>query len=163
MWPSFVTLYATILLIFTTSASQPERNARILTYRKTELVFRSFSRLIRFIRPCNQPYDRRYLLSTNVDAFYKPLSCRVRRLLRCCRPAVRSHALIVMADVSVKGMSAALLAANIHSLVRSLATTAPDVPALASRDEPASVPGIRPATGLPPQPSSCSTGRLEQS
>ena len=41
--------------------------------------------------------------------------------------------LFVVADVSGKGMAAALLAANIQALVRSLSTIAPDVPALASQ------------------------------
>jgi sigma-B regulation protein RsbU (phosphoserine phosphatase) len=44
-----------------------------------------------------------------------------------------NRTLFVVADVSGKGMAAALLAANIQALVRSLSTMAPDVPALASQ------------------------------
>jgi hypothetical protein len=45
----------------------------------------------------------------------------------------RNRTLFVVADVSGKGMAAALLAANIQALVRSLSTIAPDVAALASQ------------------------------
>ena len=44
-----------------------------------------------------------------------------------------NRTLFAVADVSGKGMPAALLAANIQALVRSLSTTAADVPALASQ------------------------------
>jgi phosphoserine phosphatase RsbU/P len=44
-----------------------------------------------------------------------------------------NRTLFVVADVSGKGLAAALLAANIQALVRSLSTIAPDVPALASQ------------------------------
>ena len=44
-----------------------------------------------------------------------------------------NRTLFVVADVSGKGMAAALLAANIQALVRSLSTIAPDVAALASQ------------------------------
>ena len=74
-----------------------------------------------------------------VDAFYKPLRAVGGDYFDVIDlPGNRT--LFALADVAGKGIAAALLAANIQALVRSLSSVAPDVPVLASQDQPASVP-----------------------
>ena len=131
MWPSGVILYATILLIYYIGFCIQNATLASELIRKTRARIASRSRLRRFRRPCSQPRSTE-IPGYEVDAFYKPLRAVGGDYFDVVDlPGDRT--LFVVADVSGKGMAAALLAANIQALVRSLSTMAPDVPALASQ------------------------------
>ena len=79
-----------------------------------------------------QPTSLAPLAGYEVDAFYKPFR-EVGGDYFDVIDLPGGRTLFAVADVSGKGMPAALLAANIQALVRSLSTAVPDVPALASQ------------------------------
>ena len=86
----------------------------------------------RQIQKTLQPTTIGELPGYEVDAFYKPLRAVGGDYFDVIDlPGNRT--LFAVADVAGKGIAAALLAANIQALVRSLSSVAPDVPALASQ------------------------------
>ena len=87
--------------------------------RKTQLETDQIA--ARQIQQSLQPGKLEDLPGYEWEAFYKPLREVGWRLLRRNRPPWQPNTICV-ADVSGKGMPAALLAANIQALVRSIAT-----------------------------------------
>ena len=130
MWPSGVILYATILLIYYIGFCMQNATLASELIRKTQLESEQFA--AQKIQKTLQPTTIDEIPGYEVDAFYKPLRAVGGDYFDVVDlPGNRT--LFVVADVSGKGMAAALLAANIQALVRSLSTIAPDVAALASQ------------------------------
>ena len=130
MWPSGVILYATILLIYYIGFCIQNATLASELIHKTQLESEQFA--AQTIQKTLQPTTIDEIPGYEVDAFYKPLRAVGGDYFDVVDlPGNRT--LFVVADVSGKGMAAALLAANIQALVRSLSTIAPDVAALASQ------------------------------
>ena len=130
MWPSGVILYATILLIYYVGFCIQNATLASELIRKTQLESEQIA--AQKIQKTLQPTTIDEIPGYEVDAFYKPLRAVGGDYFDVVDlPGNRT--LFVVADVSGKGMAAALLAANIQALVRSLSTIVPDVPALASQ------------------------------
>ena len=130
MWPSGVILYATILLIYYIGFCMQNATLASELIRKTQLESEQFA--AQKIQKTLQPTTIDEIPGYEVDAFYKPLRAVGGDYFDVVDlPGNRT--LFVVADVSGKGMAAALLAANIQALVRSLSTIAADVAALASQ------------------------------
>ena len=130
MWPSGVILYATILLIYYIGFCIQNATLASELIRKTQLESEQLA--AQKIQTTLQPTTIDGIPGYEVNAFYKPLRAVGGDYFDVVDlPANRT--LFVVADVSGKGIAAALLAANIQALVRSLSTIAPDLPALASQ------------------------------
>jgi serine phosphatase RsbU (regulator of sigma subunit) len=130
MWPSGVFLYATITLIYYVGFCIQNATLASELIRKTQLESEQLA--AQTIQKTLQPTTIADIPGYEVNAFYKPLRAVGGDYFDVVDlPGNRT--LFVVADVSGKGMAAALLAANIQALVRSLSTIAPDVPALASQ------------------------------
>ena len=130
MWPSGVILYATILLIYYIGFCIQNATLASELIRKTQLESEQLA--AQKIQKTLQPTTIDEIPGYEIDAFYKPLRAVGGDYFDVVDlPGNRT--LFVVADVSGKGMAAALLAANIQALVRSLSTIAPDLPALASQ------------------------------
>jgi serine phosphatase RsbU (regulator of sigma subunit) len=130
VWPSGVILYAAILLIYYIGFCIQNATLASALIRKTQLEAEQLA--AQRIQTTLQPTTIDEIPGYEVDAFYKPLRAVGGDYFDVVDlPGNRT--LFVVADVSGKGIAAALLAANIQALVRSLSTTAPDVPALASQ------------------------------
>ena len=130
MWPSGVVLYATILLIYYVGFCIQNATLSSELIRKTHLESEQLA--AQKIQKTLQPTTIDEIPGYQVDTFYKPLRAVGGDYFDVVDlPGNRT--LFVVADVSGKGMPAALLAANIQALVRSLSTLAPDLPALASQ------------------------------
>jgi sigma-B regulation protein RsbU (phosphoserine phosphatase) len=130
MWPSGVILYAAILLIYYVGFCIQNATLSSELIRKTQLESEQVA--AQMIQKTLQPTTIDEIPGYEVDAFYKPLRAVGGDYFDVVGlPGNRT--LFVVADVSGKGMAAALLAANIQALVRSLSTMAPGVGALASQ------------------------------
>lgn len=130
MWPSGAILHATILVIYYVGFCIQNATLASELIRKTQLESEQLA--AQAIQRTLQPTAIDEIPGYDVDAFYKPLRAVGGDYFDVVDlPGNRT--LFVVADVSGKGMPAALLAANIQALVRSLSTTAADVPALASQ------------------------------
>ena len=130
MWPSGVVLYATILLIYYVGFCIQNATLSSELIRKTHLESEQLA--AQKIQKTLQPTTIDEIPGYQVDTFYKPLRAVGGDYFDVVDlPGNRT--LFVVADVSGKGMAAALLAANIQALVRSLSAIAPDLPALASQ------------------------------
>jgi hypothetical protein len=130
MWPSGAILYATILLIYYIGFCIQNATLASELIRKTQLESEQFA--AQKIQKTLQPTTLDAIPGYEVDAFYKPLRAVGGDYFDVV-DLPGNRMLFVVADVSGKGMAAALLAANIQALVRSLSTMAPDLPALASQ------------------------------
>ena len=130
MWPSGVSLYAAILLIYYTGFCIQNATLASELIRKTQLESEQLA--AQQIQKTLQPTTIDEIPGYDVDAFYKPLRAVGGDYFDVVDLPGR-RTLFVVVDVSGKGMAAALLAANIQALVRSLSTVVPDVPALASQ------------------------------
>lgn len=128
MWPSGPILFPVVLLIYYVGYSLQNAVLASELIRKTQLE--SEQTAAQQIQKTLLPATVGGLPGYEVDAFYKPLRAvggdyfDVIELPGNCT-------LFAVADVAGKGIAAALLAANIQALVRSLSSVAPDVPALA--------------------------------
>jgi len=130
MWPSGARLYAAILLIYYIGFCIQNATLASELIRKTQLESEQLA--AQQIQKTLQPITIDEIPGYQVDAFYKPLRAVGGDYFDIVAlPANRT--LFVVADVSGKGIAAALLAANIQALVRSLSTIAPDLPTLASQ------------------------------
>jgi serine phosphatase RsbU (regulator of sigma subunit) len=130
MWPSGAILYATILLIYYIGFCMQNATLASELIRKTHLESEQLA--AQLIQKTLQPTTIAAIPGYEVNAFYKPLRAVGGDYFDVVDlPGNRT--LFVVADVSGKGMAAALLAANIQALVRSLSTIAPNVAALASQ------------------------------
>jgi serine phosphatase RsbU (regulator of sigma subunit) len=130
MWPSGVILYALVLLIYYVGYCIQNAALASELIRKTQLE--SEQRAAESIQKTLQPTRIADIPGYELDAFYKPLRAVGGDYFDVIEmPGNRT--LFAIADVSGKGMAAALLAANIQALVRSLSGVATDVPTLASQ------------------------------
>lgn len=130
MWPRGLVLYPIVLLIYYVGFCIQNATLSSELIRKTQLE--SEQRAAQAIQRTLQPTTIAPLAGYELDAFYKPLRAVGGDYFDVIDlPGDRT--LFAVADVSGKGMAAALLAANIQALVRSLSRTAPDVAALASQ------------------------------
>jgi serine phosphatase RsbU (regulator of sigma subunit) len=130
MWPSGAILYATILLIYYIGFCIQNAALASELIRKTQLESEQLA--AQAIQKTLQPTTIDEIRGYEVDAFYKPLRAVGGDYFDVV-DLPDNRTLFVVADVSGKGMAAALLAANIQALVRSLSAIAPDVSALASQ------------------------------
>ena len=130
MWPSGVILYATILLIYYIGFCIQNATLASELIRKTHLESEQLA--AQTIQKTLQPTTIDDIPGYEVAAFYKPLRAVGGDYFDVV-DLPRDRTLFVVADVSGKGIAAALLAANIQALVRSLSTTAQDLPALAAQ------------------------------
>ena len=130
MWPSGVILYATILLIYYIGFCMQNATLASELIRKTQLESEQLA--AQAIQKTLQPTSMEEIPGYEIGAFYKPLRAVGGDYFDVV-DLPGSRTLFVVADVSGKGMPAALLAANIQALVRSLSTITPDVAALASQ------------------------------
>ena len=125
-----MTLYATILLIYYIGYCIQNATLASALIRKTQLESEQLA--AQKIQKTLQPTTLDEIPGYEIDAFYKPLRAVGGDYFDVV-DLPGNHTLFVVADVSGKGMAAALLAANIQALVRSLSAIAPDLPALASQ------------------------------
>jgi phosphoserine phosphatase RsbU/P len=130
MWPSGVLLYLSVLLIYYIGYCLQNAALSFELIRKTQLESEQLA--AQTIQKTLQPTTIGELPGYQVDAFYKPLRAVGGDYFDVIDlPGNRT--LVAVADVSGKGIAAALLAANIQALVRTLSSVAPDLPALASQ------------------------------
>ena len=130
MWPTGIILYPTILVIYYVGYCLQNAMLALELVRKSHLESEQLA--ARRIQETLQPTSLAPLSGYEVDAFYKPFR-EVGGDYFDVIDLPGERTLFAVADVSGKGMPAALLAANIQALVRSLSTAVPDVPALASQ------------------------------
>lgn len=130
MWPTGILLFPTVLLIYYVGFCIQNATLSSELIRKTELE--SEQRAAQKIQETLQPTTIGELAGYETDAFYRPLRAVGGDYFDVIElPGNRT--LIAVADVSGKGMAAALLAANIQALVRSLSSVDPDVATLAAQ------------------------------
>ena len=130
IWPAGFILYPIVLLIYYLGFCIQNATLASELIRKTQLE--SEQGAAQAIQKTLQPTTIDELPGYEVDAFYKPLRAVGGDYFDVIDLPGNST-LFAIADVSGKGIAAALLAANIQALVRSLSTLAPDVAALASQ------------------------------
>jgi sigma-B regulation protein RsbU (phosphoserine phosphatase) len=130
MWPSGVRLYVSILVIYYIGYCIQNATLSSELIRKTQLESEQFA--AQQIQKTLQPIAIDGIPGYQVIAFYKPLRA-VGGDYYDVVDLPDNRTLFVVADVSGKGIAAALLAANIQALVRSLSAIAPDVPTLATQ------------------------------
>jgi sigma-B regulation protein RsbU (phosphoserine phosphatase) len=130
MWPTGMILYPTILVIYYVGYSLQNAMLALELVRKSHLESEQLA--ARRIQETLQPTSLAPLSGYEVDAFYKPFR-EVGGDYFDVIDLPGDRTLFAVADVSGKGMAAALLAANIQALVRSLSGAVPDMPALASQ------------------------------
>ena len=130
MWPQGLILYPIVLLIYYIGYCLQNSMLASELIRKTQLESEQLA--AQQIQKTLQPTTIGPLPGYEVDAFYKPLRAVGGDYFDVIDlPGNRT--LFALADVAGKGIAAALLAANIQALVRSLSRLAPDVPMLASQ------------------------------
>jgi serine phosphatase RsbU (regulator of sigma subunit) len=130
MWPSGISLYAAILLLYYLGFCIQNATLASELIRKSQLESEQIA--AQQIQKTLQPTTIDAIPGYEVEAFYKPLRAVGGDYFDVVDlPGNRT--LFVVVDVSGKGMAAALLAANIQALVRSLSAIVPDLPALASQ------------------------------
>ena len=130
MWPQGLILYPIVLLIYYIGFCLQNSMLASELIRKTQLESEQLA--AQQIQKTLQPTTIGALPGYEVDAFYKPLRAVGGDYFDVIDlPGNRT--LFALADVAGKGIAAALLAANIQALVRSLSSVAPDVPVLASQ------------------------------
>jgi len=130
MWPTGWILYPIVLLIYYVGYSFQNAALSSELIRKTELE--SEQRAAQAIQKTLQPTTIGAIPGYVTDAFYRPLRAVGGDYFDVIDlPDGRTF--FAVADVSGKGMGAALLAANIQALVRSLSGAVPDVSSLASQ------------------------------
>ena len=130
MWPPGVILFPLVLLIYYTGFCLQNAALASELIRKTQLESEQLA--AQNIQKTLQPTTIGQLPGYEAEAFYKPLRAVGGDYFDVIDlPGNRT--LFALADVSGKGIAAALLAANVQALVRTLSSVAPDAPALASQ------------------------------
>ena len=130
MWPQGLILFPTVLLIYYIGFCLQNAMLASELIRKTQLESEQLA--AQHIQKTLQPITLDELPGYEVDAYYKPLRAVGGDYFDVIDlPGNRT--LFAVADVAGKGIAAALLAANIQALVRSLSSVAPDVPLLAAQ------------------------------
>ena len=130
MWPQGLILFPVILLIYYAGYCLQNSMLASELIRKTHLESEQLA--AQQIQKTLQPTTIAALPGYEVDAFYKPLRAVGGDYFDVI-DLPGSRTLFAVADVAGKGIAAALLAANIQALVRSLSSAALDVPVLASQ------------------------------
>ena len=154
LWPSGVILYATILLIYYIGFCIQNATLASELIRKTQLESEQLA--AQKIQKTLQPTTIDAIPGYEVDAFYKPLRAVGGDYFDVVDlPGNRT--LFVVADVSGKGIAAALLAANIQAWSGACRRSHRTWRRWRRRST-GICSGTRPAIGLLPPPSSCSTG-----
>ncbi len=129
MWPSGIVLFPIVLLIYYIGFCLQNATLASELIRKTQLESEQFA--AQTIQKTLQPTTIAQLPGYETDAYYKPLQAVGGDYFDVIDlPGNRT--LFAVADVAGKGIAAALLAANIQALVRTLSSVAPNPPALAS-------------------------------
>jgi sigma-B regulation protein RsbU (phosphoserine phosphatase) len=130
MWPSGIVLFPMVLLIYYIGFCLQNAALASQLIRKTQLESEQLA--AQNIQKTLQPTTIGQLPGYEAEAYYKPLRAVGGDYFDVIDlPGNRT--LFALADVSGKGIAAALLAANVQALVRTLASVAPDAPALASQ------------------------------
>lgn len=123
MWPEGIPLYASVLLLYVVGAGLKDGMLTSEFVRKTQLESDQIA--ARQIQQTLQPDKLERLPGYEVETFYKPFRDVGGDYFDVIElPGERT--LFAVADVSGKGMPAALLAANIQALVRTIANIEPD-------------------------------------
>lgn len=130
MWPTGWILYPVILLIYYIGYCIQNAALSSELIRKTELE--SEQRAAQAIQKTLQPTTIGAIPGYEVDASYTPLRAVGGDYFDVIELS-SDRTFFAVADVSGKGMGAALLAANIQALVRSLSSATTDVSTLASQ------------------------------
>jgi serine phosphatase RsbU (regulator of sigma subunit) len=130
MWPSVFILFPIVIAIYYLGFCLQNAVLASELTRKTQLESDQIA--AQQIQKTLYPTAIDTLPGYEVEAFYKPLRAVGGDYFDVIDlPGDRT--LFAVADVAGKGMAAALLAANIQALVRSLSTSAPSVAALAAQ------------------------------
>ena len=128
MWPKGIALYASAWLLYVVGAGLMNGMLTSELFRKTQLEADQIA--ARQIQQTLQPEKLEALSGYQVEAFYKPFRDVGGDYFDVI--VLRDNrTLFTVADVSGKGMPAALLAANIQALVRSISNVEADPLALA--------------------------------
>ena len=137
MWPSGIVLFPIVLLIYYIGFCLQNATLASELIRKTQLESEQLA--AQQIQKTLQPTTIGQLPGYEVDAFYKPLRAVGGDYFDVIDlPGNRT--LFAVADVAGKGIAAALLAANIQALVRSLSSVGAGRAGAGVADQPASVP-----------------------
>jgi sigma-B regulation protein RsbU (phosphoserine phosphatase) len=128
MWPNGMLLYGSVFLLYVAGAGLMNAMLTSEFFRKTQLEADQIA--ARQIQQTLQPGKLSELPGYEVETFYKPFR-EVGGDYFDVIELAGNRTLFAVADVSGKGMPAALLAANIQALVRSLANLETDPLALA--------------------------------
>jgi serine phosphatase RsbU (regulator of sigma subunit) len=128
IWPRSVVLLPIVVLLYYVGHSLQNAMLASELVRKTQLESDQIA--ARQIQQTLQPTTIDELPGYDIETFYKPLRAVGGDYFDVIA-LPRNRALFAVADVSGKGMPAALLAANIQALVRTLSGVAEDLPALA--------------------------------
>jgi serine phosphatase RsbU (regulator of sigma subunit) len=128
MWPKGILLYASVWVLYVLGAGLMNGMLTSEFVRKTELEADQIA--ARQIQQTLIPGQLPQLPGYGVETFYKPLR-EVGGDYFDVIDLPGNRTLFAVADVSGKGMPAALLAANIQALVRSIASVEADPSALA--------------------------------
>jgi serine phosphatase RsbU (regulator of sigma subunit) len=128
MWPNGLPLYATVALLYIVGAALMNGMLTSEFFRKTQLEADQIAAAQ--IQQTLQPQKLDEIPGYELETFYKPFREVGGDYFDVIKLA-GDRALFVVADVSGKGMPAALLAANIQALVRIIASLEADPLALA--------------------------------
>jgi len=128
MWPKGMLLYASVVLLWTLGLGLQNWMLTSEFARKTQLEADQIA--ARQIQQTLQPQELNELPGYEVETFYQPFRDVGGDYFDVIELA-GNQTLFAVADVSGKGMPAALLAANIQALVRSIANVEADPLALA--------------------------------
>ena len=130
MWPPKPLLYVVALLIYGVGYSLQNAALTSELLRKTRLAADEIA--ARQIQQTLQPVTVTQPSGYRIETFYKPFRAVSGDYFDVI-PLAGNRILFAIADVSGKGMAAALLAANIQALVRSLSDVVADPAELAAR------------------------------
>jgi phosphoserine phosphatase RsbU/P len=128
MWPKGMPLYGSVFLLYVAGSGLINAMLTAEFFRKTQLEADQIA--ARQIQQTLQPGKLNELPGYQVETFYKPFR-EVGGDYFDVIELAGNRTLLAVADVSGKGMPAALLAANIQALVRSLANLDADPLSLA--------------------------------
>jgi phosphoserine phosphatase RsbU/P len=130
IWPEWPALLASVWLLYIVGSGLTNGMLTSEFFRKTQLEADQLA--AQQIQKTLHPERVEGLPGYEVETFYKPFRGVGGDYFDVVELA-DGRTLFAMADVSGKGMAAALLAANIQALVRSIASTGADLPALATQ------------------------------
>ena len=130
LWPSGPALYVSIWLLYMVGYCTTNAMLTSEFVRKTQLESDVIA--AQQIQRTLQPDKIDQVIGYQLESYYKPFRGVGGDYFDVIDLA-GNRTLLALADVSGKGMPAALLASNIQALVRSIADTEPNLPTLANR------------------------------